>query len=143
MRACLLGVGDGSTGTEYNCKKKAEGSTQSKAVLNQHRRWSSIPPVIRGCSGCSSNTAKLELAYFSPNIDEFSRVRVPKSGYRAQSGRTKTKPCVSLIGVPDYPTWGALRGRRGSIRLKIGLFQRPSGESSRVDVPKTGPRGQG
>eukprot|EP00964_Phaeocystis_antarctica_P053840 scaffold31620_cov73-Phaeocystis_antarctica.AAC.3 len=48
---------------------------------------------------------QLKLAYFSPNIDEFSRVRVPKSGHRAQSGR-------------NYSTWGALRGRRGSVRLQ-------------------------
>eukprot|EP00964_Phaeocystis_antarctica_P149236 scaffold116300_cov72-Phaeocystis_antarctica.AAC.2 len=93
--------------------------------------------------GAPNAVESAQTGVFQPNIDEFSRVRVPKSGHRAQSGRTKTKPCVSLIGVPDYPTWGALRGRRGSIRLKIGLFQRPSGESSRVDVPKTGPRGQG
>ena len=46
------------------------------------------------CMGRLTRLNQLKLAYFSPNIDEFSRVRVPKSGYRAQSGRTITRSCV-------------------------------------------------
>eukprot|EP00964_Phaeocystis_antarctica_P008352 scaffold4499_cov31-Phaeocystis_antarctica.AAC.1 len=56
------------------------------------------------CMGRLTRLNQLKLANFSPNIDEFSRVRVPKSGHRVQSGH--------------YPAWGALRGRRGSIRLQ-------------------------
>eukprot|EP00964_Phaeocystis_antarctica_P040100 scaffold22938_cov56-Phaeocystis_antarctica.AAC.4 len=46
------------------------------------------------CMGRLTRLNQLKLAYFSPNIDEFSRVRVPKSGHRAQSGRTITRSCV-------------------------------------------------
>eukprot|EP00964_Phaeocystis_antarctica_P129563 scaffold93409_cov79-Phaeocystis_antarctica.AAC.1 len=79
------------------------------------------------CMGRLTRLNQLKLAYFSPNIDEFSRVRVPKSGHRAR---------LSHMGR-------LTRSSRVDSALKIGLFQRPTGESSRVDVPKTGPRGQG
>ena len=48
----------------------------------------------RCCMGRPTRLNQLKLAYFNPNIDEFSRVRVPKSGHRAQSGRTITRSCV-------------------------------------------------